>query len=442
MSYNFDLIWNNCLSFNIEQKPDEYKSLLDLLYNKSNRKIALEIGSNYGGFAAGLCEIFDQVISIDIKHHPNFDSLKQKYSNYNYIIADSTKNDTLNYLKSLNIKFDFIFIDGDHSYDGVKSDYFKFKQLLHSEGFLAFHDIVSSQENESNNIYVSKFWSEIKSDYKESYEFISEVDTKQYSTDNMFHSIMKNQRYNSWGGIGVIKNFAVSLFSHNYLANDWYSIIDNQFQKITNSKLYKRADNFFCGVYSSSDEDYYSFLNLVKKYDDDLKISVVRYDSNKFEYNTLINLQNYCKLNPNGLVFYYHSKGTSKLIQDQSVKSWRDCLEYGNMEHWKRSFDLLKSEEFDIAGILYILDCNTGVKIYKNYYSGNFWWADCKYINTLPNLSLTYVDTLKSGDIVDHRTACELWLGKAYHRWANYYTPAVNGWREVVFDPNSYKVFG
>lgn len=172
-----------------------------------------------------MCELYDKVITIDIKHNSNFDLLKSKYSNYEYIIADSTSNDTLNYLKSLNIKFDFVFIDGNHSYDGVKSDYLKFKQLLNPDGYLGLHDIVSSPENEGNNIFVSKFWNEIKNNYIESHEFISDKATNNYSTDNSFHSIMKNQRYESWGGIGIVKNYPVSVFSHNYIKNEWASII-------------------------------------------------------------------------------------------------------------------------------------------------------------------------------------------------------------------------
>jgi len=440
--YNFPNIWESCLQFNIEQKPEEFKSLLDFLNANSKKRIALEIGSNYGGFAAGLCELFDKVITIDIKHNVNFDLLKNKYSNYEYIISDSTSNDTINYLKSLNIKFDFIFIDGDHSYNGVKSDYLKFKQLLNSDGYLGFHDVVSSPENEGNNILVSKFWSEIKSQYIDSYEFISGKATNDYSTDNLFHSIMKNQRYESWGGIGIVKNYTVSIFSHNYLKNDWVSIIKNQFERVVKSGLYNRCDHYFCGVYSESDEEYYNFLKMVDYYDKDIKVKVVRYTTNKFEYDTLINLQNYCKMNKNGCVLYYHSKGTSKIDQTESMKSWRDCLEYLNIDHWSKSVDSLKLKAYDVVGGLYVEKYVSPQKEYNNYYSGNFWWADCEYINRLPNLSLTYMNTLVSGDMSDHRMACELWIGTGYHRWLNYFSEYVVGWETHIFDSKKYKVFG
>ena len=165
MSYNFNLIWEKCLSFNIEQKPEEFKELLDFLNQTKNKKYALEIGSNYGGTSFGLCHIYDNVLSLDIKHHPNFDKIKEVFPNYNYIISDSTSNDTVNFIKSLGIKFDFIFIDGDHSYEGVKNDYEKYKQFLADDGYMAFHDIIQSEETEQYDIFVSKLWNEKDTTY-------------------------------------------------------------------------------------------------------------------------------------------------------------------------------------------------------------------------------------------------------------------------------------
>jgi predicted O-methyltransferase YrrM len=66
----------------------------------------------------------------------------------------------------LGIKFDFIFIDGDHSYDGVKSDYEKYKQFLAPDGHIGFHDIINSDQNKKNNINVDILWNDIKKFYK------------------------------------------------------------------------------------------------------------------------------------------------------------------------------------------------------------------------------------------------------------------------------------
>ena len=43
------------------------------------------------------------------------------------------------------------------------------------------------------------------------------------------------------------------------------------------------------------------------------KIEIVRYSVNNAEFNTLIDLQNYCRLNPNGSVLYFHTKGISHI---------------------------------------------------------------------------------------------------------------------------------
>lgn len=39
-------------------------------------------------------------------------------------------------------KIDFLFIDGDHSYDGIKADYTMYSTLMAKGGIIAFHDAV------------------------------------------------------------------------------------------------------------------------------------------------------------------------------------------------------------------------------------------------------------------------------------------------------------
>ena len=428
----FTEIWNECVEFNIEQKPEEYKGLIELLSNKERKGYALEIGSNYGGTTAGFCRLFKNVITIDIKHDPNFDKLKTRYPGYQYIIGDSKSNDTLNYIKSLGIKFDFIFIDGDHSYEGVKNDYDKFKQLLASDGYIGFHDIVYSEENVQNNARVDRLWNELKETYKERYEFVSPVKNHSYRTDQLFYTYVNRRPYASWGGIGVINNAPVAVFCHNYLKNHWADIVTSQVSKLYRSGLYKRADKILYGVQADKDDEYYKFLDILKTYDVDKKIEVYRYSKNMYEFPTLIHLQNYCANNPNASVLYYHAKGTSRAY-DLNIESWRECLEYFNIELWRKSVEEFKYDRHDVCGALYVTRFAFLDKVLTNYYSGNFWWASAKYVNTLPNLGLLIQTTNMDRDVA------ERWIGYGAHRWASYYNENVSAWYEHYFDPTLYK---
>lgn len=61
-------------------------------------------------------------------------------------------------------KLDLLFIDGDHSYEGVKSDYLMYKSLVKSGGLIAFHDINFMENLPDCEVY--KFWSELDSPNK------------------------------------------------------------------------------------------------------------------------------------------------------------------------------------------------------------------------------------------------------------------------------------
>lgn len=55
---------------------------------------------------------------------------------------------------------DFLFIDGDHSYDGVKMDFEMYSQLVAEHGLVAFHDICEGSEELVGE--VPRFWTEVK----------------------------------------------------------------------------------------------------------------------------------------------------------------------------------------------------------------------------------------------------------------------------------------
>jgi predicted O-methyltransferase YrrM len=56
-------------------------------------------------------------------------------------------------------KIEFMFIDGDHTYEGVKEDFYSYQHLLAPGALIMFHDIAPHP----NPIYgVDKFWKEIR----------------------------------------------------------------------------------------------------------------------------------------------------------------------------------------------------------------------------------------------------------------------------------------
>ena len=52
----------------------------------------------------------------------------------------------------------FLFIDGDHTSEGVKRDWEMYSQLVRPGGLVAFHDIASSYDDTQ----VARFWNELK----------------------------------------------------------------------------------------------------------------------------------------------------------------------------------------------------------------------------------------------------------------------------------------
>jgi predicted O-methyltransferase YrrM len=64
-------------------------------------------------------------------------------------------------------ELDFLFIDGDHTYEGVRADFTMYSPLVREGGLIAFHDIAESGGSRE----VHRLWEELKPNYRHS-EFI------------------------------------------------------------------------------------------------------------------------------------------------------------------------------------------------------------------------------------------------------------------------------
>jgi hypothetical protein len=132
---------NKCIPYPIQQVEKEIKGFVDVILSmKNKRHSVLEIGlGNFGGTHKLWQSIFDQVYTMEINR-----SLIEKVSRYGvflkgktYLLNDNSHNPSN--LKYLPKKFDVLFIDGDHSYTGVKKDYLIYSKLV-NDGIIGFHD--------------------------------------------------------------------------------------------------------------------------------------------------------------------------------------------------------------------------------------------------------------------------------------------------------------
>lgn len=60
-----------------------------------------------------------------------------------------------------NRRYQYIYVDGDHSYRGVKLDYSLFWPRLDTRGFIVFHDVVARGYLDKGKFGVWKLWQEI-----------------------------------------------------------------------------------------------------------------------------------------------------------------------------------------------------------------------------------------------------------------------------------------
>jgi cephalosporin hydroxylase len=59
---------------------------------------------------------------------------------------------------------DFLFIDGDHTYEGVKDDFERYSPFVSDGGLIAFHDIVDIEHDP--DCEVDRFWHELEDEYE------------------------------------------------------------------------------------------------------------------------------------------------------------------------------------------------------------------------------------------------------------------------------------
>jgi predicted O-methyltransferase YrrM len=206
-------IANKAVSLGAMQKITELTWFIESLMGKKIKTV-VEIGTANGGVFWALCQVAepdalligidDATLLSDKNYAPKGDFKASELDRNEYMATsqkkiksyrrasqtafllqkdshlESTKAELVKMLGGK--KIDLLFIDGDHSYEGVKKDWKMYSTLVKKGGLVAFHDVC--EHPAILNCHVYKFWKEVKKG-KQVTELI-------------------DQNEMNWGGIGVV----------------------------------------------------------------------------------------------------------------------------------------------------------------------------------------------------------------------------------------------
>jgi predicted O-methyltransferase YrrM len=176
----FDFSYDR-LSVSPQQKRSEITALLRYLQQRPPRTV-VEIGTASGGTLLLLASVAADdatLVTLDLPRHFSRERLHRAVARSRQVIhtvrGDSHAPETKALVQELigGSPIDFLFIDGDHSYRGVKADYEDYAPLVAPGGAIAFHDIVPGPEEFVGG--VPAFWQELERG-RNTHEFVENWD--------------------------------------------------------------------------------------------------------------------------------------------------------------------------------------------------------------------------------------------------------------------------
>ncbi len=141
---------DNVGGYYIQQDPKEFAGLVQTLQGY-DIKTYLSIGTDSGGADRFIHDKLklEKFYSIDLNEHPRRNVWRElnkpAMPETKEFLGDSHSEEAENFLSDLNVKFDLIGIDGDHSPCGVRLDWALVQPYLKKGTIVWFHDIAECQ---------------------------------------------------------------------------------------------------------------------------------------------------------------------------------------------------------------------------------------------------------------------------------------------------------
>lgn len=135
----------------------------------------MEIGTDRGGLFYVLTQLAQGTkVSLDLPGGPwgsipfekieERDNMIRSWSQDAVLIrADShSEESTKAVARHLGAPLDFLFIDGDHSLEGVTDDYLRYSPFVRAGGWIGFHDINDTAPHREHGVFVAPLWNRLR----------------------------------------------------------------------------------------------------------------------------------------------------------------------------------------------------------------------------------------------------------------------------------------
>jgi predicted O-methyltransferase YrrM len=162
------------------QKHDELEMLGRFLAKRRHPRVVVEVGTANGGTLWFWCQYATHdalLISVDlpggdfgggytVQDVPRLLGHARAGQDIQLLAGNSHSGRMLEAVEELldGRMVDLLFIDGDHTYEGVKQDWQMYSPLVGPGGLIIFHDIV--EHDEIPECQVDRLWNELKSEHK------------------------------------------------------------------------------------------------------------------------------------------------------------------------------------------------------------------------------------------------------------------------------------
>lgn len=176
----------------------EWKNLMQFLLNENPGRI-LEIGTERAGSTYFLTRLFGkdgQVITVDSNPTAGryIQLINRKSHNLVSVKGNSQDAKTVSAVADIlqGQAVDLLYIDGDHSYEGVRKDFELYSPFCADRSLIVFHDIIPDYQTSrniptaSNTGGVYKLWAELRTDF-EHREFVDSPGQDGYGIGVLFY---------------------------------------------------------------------------------------------------------------------------------------------------------------------------------------------------------------------------------------------------------------